>query len=247
MALWSLPVLGEQTLEKVERVSHHGYSIPPDYMNWQPTTLPDPWIGRLPSRRAFAWYRVPFKLEGESKYGHVVFMPRVVGESIDLYLNEQLLYRSTDHAKPDSLIVPLVARIPAELLRDGENILHARMVGHPGYWQGMPRITIGTSHELEARMRNWRLLQYEIVPIFGFALSLVGVLALAFWAVDRSDPVLVWHRGRGDRVGGGVVRKHADWKLPRLDACPYFPLVPRCSHANGDCASATRGLEAALA
>ncbi len=38
----------------------------------------------------------------------------------------------------------------------------------------MPRVTIGKSREMAQQIRYWRVLQHDVVPIFAFALGLVG-------------------------------------------------------------------------
>ena len=127
--------------------------------------------------------------------------------SFEFFLNGKEFRKPYEYPQSDTLISPLVLPIPPELLRLGENTLHVRLIAHPQWMQGMPRVTIGKARELEPRIRYWRVLQHDVVPMFAFALVLVGFLALAFWAIDRSD-VLFWYGVSGVVFGAITLFLH---------------------------------------
>jgi signal transduction histidine kinase len=145
----------------------------------------------------------------------VIFMRQFTGDYINFYLNGQEISRSESYWSNKHGIWPLAVRMPPEFLREGENTLHIHAVAYPLYLNGMPRVMIGSSAELSERIRYWRLLQYDIIATFAFALGLVGVLSLAFWAVDRTD-TLLWFGISG--IAFGAVS--AAWYV--VDAWPTF-------------------------
>ena len=191
-----------QTLQTAERFDAFLLGIPPhDDSWWKAVTLPDPWIGRTPRVNAGAWYRLRFELPDKGDQNYILFVRRLSGTWMEFHLNGQPL--TSDYVHPTSgarLAVPLVVRVPYERLRPGVNTLHVKLVADPAFLDGMPRMRIGTAMELGQQVRYWRFLQNDIIPIFAFALALVGLLALAFWAVDRSD-ILFWYGFAGVAFG----------------------------------------------
>jgi signal transduction histidine kinase len=169
--------------------------VPSDASPWEPVTLPDNWYLSRPGGRAVGWYRLEFDLsEAASRGTHSVQLAHNSAKNITIFVNGRRTGGTTGYGDPGSRnwAPPVVLSLSAAYLKPGRNVLHVRVDALPELRQGLARVVIGglptTRQFYEARFA----LQVTTLFMFGAAALLCGLLALAFWARERSDATLLW-------------------------------------------------------
>jgi signal transduction histidine kinase len=180
------------TIDRAEIAVTGAHLVGAREVDWQPVQLPDAWFRRSLEPGSTVWYRMRFEVTAPEHYSYSLYIPRVVASYVEVYLNDSLLGRHEVYSAPQRPIVPLYALLPASRLRQGENELLLRVTGSPLWFHGVTSAQVGPSREMGSNAARWRLLQGDVISIFALAFGLVGVLALACWAVERSEELL-WY------------------------------------------------------
>ena len=188
------------TLEKAQMIVADDRQVPAASAPWEPVALPHAWFGRPPQGGRVVWYRMPFELAEQPRATQLLFVRRVIVYSMDFHLNGRPFVAHRDFAALGQPINSLELRVPAERLNAGTNVLHVRVAASPEWLQGMPRVHLGPLEEVRPRANLWRLVQVEVIMIFGFGFGLIGLLSLFLWLADR-DRAMLWYGAIGTAFG----------------------------------------------
>jgi signal transduction histidine kinase len=184
-------------LDKAEMRVDISRQVPPADAHWEPVALP--LFRTFPPGARVVWYRFQFELGEKPSAAPILYARRLGVYMYDIYLNGQPLALSGANPTPGTFIVPLLWRLPLDLLYQGRNVLYLRVVADSSS-QGVPRFYLGPAGEMRARADIWRLLQSDIIMIFAFAFGMIGLLSLALWPAER-NPALLWYGVTGVAFG----------------------------------------------
>jgi hypothetical protein len=86
----------------------------------------------------------------------------------------------------------------------------------------MPRIHVGPIDEIRVGAARWRLVQSDVITIFGFGFGMIGLLSLLLWLADR-DEAMLWYGATG--AAFGLVTLAWYLSLPGGDLRVIQPLI----------------------
>lgn len=195
------------TFDRAEFVAAPFAAIPGDDAPWREVALPHNWYRNPPQGRT-GWYRMQFELAGVPDGNYRIILPRELAFDTGYFVNRALVGRHADMAS--RLFIPVAGVewiVPRSLLKPGANVIHIRMAGNPASVHAMSQVQVGPAESLHYTVRMRRLLQRDVILIFGFAIGIAGLLALALWWTDRSDRALFWYGA----TGAGLAAVTAAW------------------------------------
>ena len=162
--------------------------LPGNQLNWQPVTLPDWWIKRMPSTAGVGWYRLHFQMSARRQVMYAVYLPKL-GLNAEVFLNGERLGDGGSFVEPlaRNWNRPLLFAFPASSLRAGDNILHIRLRGHPYTQPYLFPPVVG--EEAQLRLAYDRLLFSNITlnQTASLIILAVGIFMFSLWWQRRKE------------------------------------------------------------
>lgn len=164
-------------------------AIPPETSaNWQPVSLPDWWIKRLPSTAGTGWYRMQFGVPVVKNTQYAVYLPKL-GLNAEVFLNGEWVGSGGSFEEPlaRNWNRPLLFTLPTGLLHPGGNTLSVHLQGHAYTQPYLFPPVIG--EEVQLRLMYDRLVFRNITlnQTASLIILAVGIFMFSLWWQRRKD------------------------------------------------------------
>jgi len=193
---YAAPAAGQSDVRTYERAEwNQGWpiDIPGDEGIWTPVSLPHNWY-RSPAELGYrGWYRLRHHLDYVPLRNQSIYIPKLVLGEFTLYVNQQKVWRLSEHYSTGTSLTAVLIAIPGTLLRPGENVIHLQVRGSPEWFHGISRIYVGDTNALAERAALRSLIQGQMIHIVAAAFGAIGLLSLWLWLRAGRDPVLFWY------------------------------------------------------
>jgi len=179
--------------EHVEAARSAWDSASPPDSGWVDVTLPDDWTTRWPRFDGVVWYRITWDIaKPQSSVG--LFMEYLNMAGV-IQMNDAEIARDKSLVEPLSRMwnTPRYFSIPAQLLRDGKNVLLIRVSGLASYGPGLGPVHIGAPDDMRAAFEN------ELAVRRDWQISTMAVIAslslffLMLWLIRRKEIAYGWY------------------------------------------------------
>jgi signal transduction histidine kinase len=184
------------TFESAEFVLSDASRAPSDAAAWQRVALPHKWHDTHPGVTGLGWYRIAFDLAQVPRQTQAITVAHWRSRFVDFYINGSLIGGSRDVTSTLSLGMGagVYLTIPPSLLREGKNVIHARMqtVAAPINIQGLGRLLYGDGRPVrKAFIMNseWGFMAERTFLAMALA---AGLITLFVWLARRSDRIVFW-------------------------------------------------------
>ncbi|MEO1337966.1 MAG: hypothetical protein AAFV29_20145, partial [Myxococcota bacterium] len=162
-------------------------TIPSDE-SYAPTSLPHLWSETQPAYEGSGWYRLRFT-PATVDAAYAVYLPKL-NMNAAVYLNRAWI---GDGGRFDPPVAqhwnrPLYFRVPATLLRPGENVLHVRLFAYAHDWGGLFPVWVGPHTQLVDAYERQYTLQI-VVSQLASVMVLVLALTMGALAIGSRDSV----------------------------------------------------------
>jgi hypothetical protein len=182
--------------ERAEFVLAKRITPPTDAAGWEPAALPDDWRRLGAEFRGQGWYRMLFDLPAIPERPLGLYLRHGRSRNVEFFVNGALLGSTEDLHGPlrQATGFGILLYVPPALLRQGENVLHARMNGSSTMSPpaGLGRLTFGdvrAVRTVSSRDFNLTSMAYRM---FAAAMLTAGFIALFLWFAQRGDRVMLW-------------------------------------------------------
>ena len=179
--------------EHVEAARSTWDSASPPDSGWVDVTLPDDWTTRWPRFDGVVWYRITWDIaKPQSSVGLFIEYLDMAGV---VQMNDAEIARDKFLVEPLSRMwnPPRYFSIPAQLLRDGKNVLLIRVSGLASYGPGLGPVHIGAPDDMRAAFEN------ELAVRRDWQISTMAVIAslslffLMLWLIRRKEIAYGWY------------------------------------------------------
>lgn len=192
--LWASSVAA-QTLElhQAELVLSDALQPPGAEATWQPQSLPDLWVVSRPGIGGNGWYRLRFEWRGDDERIQAIHLPRLCMNGA-VYLNGVLLGDGGQFDEPVSRNWnrPLLFLIPPGVLKQGDNVIHVRLLTF-AYSQGsLYPLIIGSEDELRPDYEKLHFLRITLNQTMTLIIVAIGLLMLSLWLRRRQDTMYAY-------------------------------------------------------
>jgi len=179
--------------ERVEAVRSTWDSVSPPDSGWVDVSLPDDWTTRWPRFDGVVWYRITWDMaKPQSSAGLFMEYLNMAGT---IQMNDAELARDKSLVEPLSRMwnTPRYFSIPAQLLRDGKNVLLIRVSGLASYGPGLGPVHIGAPDDVRAAFekelsvrRDWQISTMAII-------ASLSLFFLMLWLIRRKEIAYGWY------------------------------------------------------
>ncbi|TBO34429.1 hypothetical protein EYS42_03165 [Aquabacterium lacunae] len=161
---------------------------PPDTANWLHVRLPHLWQQTHPQHEGTMWYRFKVRMPQVPSQPWAVYLPRAVMNA-QVWVNGQPMGYTGSLEEPvtRNWYVPLMTTVQPSQWREGDNVVHVRVVSGYVSRNGLSPIQVGPLSMLAStyKLRYW--VQMEGVQVANVALAALGVFMLIVWLRDREQ------------------------------------------------------------
>ena len=169
---------------------------PDDTVSWERIALPHRWHDTHPGIRGLGWYRIKFSVAQIPAAAQALNIAHWRSRFVDFYVNGLLIGGSRDVTSSVSvgLGTGVYLTIPPSVLREGENVIHARMrtAVYPLNIQGLGRVMYGDARPVrKTAIANQEWGFYAERTFLAMALA-AGLITLFVWFARRNDRVMLW-------------------------------------------------------
>jgi signal transduction histidine kinase len=164
--------------------------------NWSEVTLPHDWRTLDKPARLIGWYRITISSDTVPSAPQAVYLRHLRAWVLDLYVNGVHHVGSRDIFGPGAQDYgfSFQALVPLALWKQGENVLHFRMVAdsYPRLLHGLGRLHVGPLVQIrQLWARDFELSSGSFRISFA-ATATAGLIALLLWLANRNDRVMFW-------------------------------------------------------
>ncbi len=195
-ALAPVPVAGDAVTTLDAACILPGSEMPPGpQAAWRQVALPHVWSETTPGYQGAMWYRFRVTMAHAPDRLWAIYLPRAV-------MNAQVWVNGVPMAYTGSMstpvtrnwYVPLLVQVPTGVWRDGDNVIHIKVVSGFMSRDGLAPVQLGPLSLLEAPYKARLFLQVDGAYFANTVVLALGAFMLIAWMRDR-DQVAIGFQG----------------------------------------------------
>ena len=165
---------------------------PPD-SGWAGVSLPDDWSARWPGFDGVVWYRLTWSQPAPVTDAGLYIEYLNMAGAIDV--NGATLARDASLVEPLSRTwnTPRYFRLPAALLRAGENVLLVRVSGMAVYEGGLGHVRLGTPEAMHQVFQSAYAVRHDWQLVGLATVATLGLFFLVLWLIRRQEVAYGWY------------------------------------------------------
>jgi signal transduction histidine kinase len=213
---------GDQPSKLDEACILPGSDTPPGPQDpWLHVHLPHRWPATHPGYRGAMWYRFNVVLAHAPKGVWAVYLPRAVMNA-QVWVNGLPMAYAGSMTEPvtRNWYVPSLVQVPANVWRDGENIIQIKVVSGYASRDGLAPISVGPLSQLEEPYKWRTLLQVDGTYFANIAMLALGVFMVIVWWRDpdlraigfQGAAAMLWGMGNAAWVAAHAFLPAAIWE-----------------------------------
>lgn len=183
-----------QQIQKFEHIEFllDSASTPPQSTQWQSISLPDLWQAERYTISDNGWYQLRFNLQALPERPLAILFPKI-NMNIAVYINGQLLGDGGSFEEPMSRnwSKPLRFTIPAQIFKQGENLIQIRLKSYAAYGQ-MSFVHLGPNDLINTAYNKLYFVQITITAVMLMGLFVLALLVFSFWLRRPQRSQYIW-------------------------------------------------------
>lgn len=191
-----VPVTGDEVSTLDAACILPGSEMPPGpQAAWRHVALPHVWGHTHPGYQGTMWYRFRVTMARAPGSLWAIYLPRAVMNA-QVWVNGVPMAYTGSMSEPvtRNWYVPLLVQVPTGVWRDGDNVIHIKVVSGFMSRDGLAPVQIGPLTLLEAPYKTRLFLQVDGAYFANTAVLALGVFMMIAWLRDR-DQVAIGFQG----------------------------------------------------